>query len=190
MLARWSDEVMDPLTQDDPERTWRGRFVSIAGHWGYEFGRALELEKMRAARACSGTWSRCRGRICTQSKFYFATRTTTASGCGCSRRAGWWKSAFRAPSVSTSRHPRMRTPNPTRACCCAPTKTRLCRSRRQKHAATLAHPGRPSSTAHPGKSGLSTRALSELRHHYPGADNEAFHCGRGHRRIAATATVP
>jgi len=38
VLARWSDEVMEPLTQDDPERTWRGRFVPIAGHWGYEFG--------------------------------------------------------------------------------------------------------------------------------------------------------
>ncbi len=47
MLARWSDEVMEPLTQDDPERTWRGRFVPIAGQWGYEFGWALEFEKLR-----------------------------------------------------------------------------------------------------------------------------------------------
>ncbi len=45
--ARWSDKVMEPLTQDDPERTWRGRFVPIAGHWGYEFGWALEFDKMR-----------------------------------------------------------------------------------------------------------------------------------------------
>ncbi|MFD5535961.1 hypothetical protein ACFWI0_31605, partial [[Kitasatospora] papulosa] len=47
VLARWSDEVMEPLTQDDPERTWRGRFVPIAGQWGYEFGWALEFEKLR-----------------------------------------------------------------------------------------------------------------------------------------------
>lgn len=32
VLARGSNEVMQPLTQDDPERTWRGRFVPIAGH--------------------------------------------------------------------------------------------------------------------------------------------------------------
>ncbi len=32
MLARWADDVMKPLTEDDPERTWRGRFVPIAGH--------------------------------------------------------------------------------------------------------------------------------------------------------------
>ncbi|MFJ7124787.1 hypothetical protein ACIQUO_32950 [Streptomyces albogriseolus] len=38
VLARWSDEVMEPLTRDDPERTWRGRFVPIAGQWGYTFG--------------------------------------------------------------------------------------------------------------------------------------------------------
>ncbi|MGW7587651.1 hypothetical protein [Streptomyces rubiginosohelvolus] len=47
VLARWSDEVMKPLTQDDPERTWRGRFVPIAGQWSYEFGWALEFEKLR-----------------------------------------------------------------------------------------------------------------------------------------------
>ncbi|CUM35812.1 hypothetical protein BN2537_589 [Streptomyces venezuelae] len=45
VLARWSDEVMEPLTQDDPERTWQGRFVPIEGHWGYEFGWALEFQK-------------------------------------------------------------------------------------------------------------------------------------------------
>lgn len=50
VLARWSDEVMEPLTRDDPERTWRGRFVPIAGQWGYTFGWALEFEKMRARK--------------------------------------------------------------------------------------------------------------------------------------------
>ncbi|QER90316.1 hypothetical protein F3L20_31880 (plasmid) [Streptomyces tendae] len=50
VLARWSDEVIEPLPQDDPERTWRGRFVPMAGHWGYEFGWALECEKMRARK--------------------------------------------------------------------------------------------------------------------------------------------
>ncbi len=48
VLARWADEVMEPLTQDDPERTWRGRFVPIAGHWGWEFGWALEFDKVHA----------------------------------------------------------------------------------------------------------------------------------------------
>ncbi|NEC69927.1 hypothetical protein [Streptomyces sp. SID9727] len=50
VLAREAEEVMDPLTRDDPERTWRGRFVPIAGQWGYEFGWALEFEKMRARK--------------------------------------------------------------------------------------------------------------------------------------------
>ncbi|MFF0276988.1 MULTISPECIES: hypothetical protein [unclassified Streptomyces] len=50
VLARWSDEVMQPLTQDDPERTWQGRFVPIEGHHGYEFGWALELDKWHHRR--------------------------------------------------------------------------------------------------------------------------------------------
>ncbi|CAM5695912.1 putative protein OS=Streptomyces microflavus OX=1919 GN=Smic_26070 PE=4 SV=1 [Streptomyces microflavus] len=50
VLARCSDEVMAPLTQDDPERMWRGRFVPIAGHWGYDSGWALEFEKVRARK--------------------------------------------------------------------------------------------------------------------------------------------
>ncbi|GAA4585245.1 hypothetical protein [Streptomyces violaceoruber] len=106
VLACWSDEVMDPLTRDDPERTWQGRFVPIAGHWGYAFGWwALELEKMRARKGLlRASEVAAGGRIRIQPKFYFATRTTTASGCGCSKRAGWWKSPFRAPGVSTSRH--------------------------------------------------------------------------------------
>ncbi|MFF7240054.1 hypothetical protein [Streptomyces collinus] len=45
VLARWSDDVMEPLTRDDPERMWRGRFVPIAGHWGYEFGWAAETDQ-------------------------------------------------------------------------------------------------------------------------------------------------
>ncbi|MGX1480350.1 UNVERIFIED_CONTAM: hypothetical protein RKD50_009158 [Streptomyces canus] len=103
MLARWSDEVIEPLTQDDPERTWRGRFVPIAGQWGYDFGWALEFEKIHARKGLLRHLESLRGRIRTRCKFCFATRTTTASGYGCSRRAGWWKSPFRAPSVSTSR---------------------------------------------------------------------------------------
>ncbi|WP_436848765.1 hypothetical protein [Streptomyces asoensis] len=50
VLARGADEVMEPLAQEDLERTWRGRFMPIAGHWGYEFGWALELEKVRARK--------------------------------------------------------------------------------------------------------------------------------------------
>ncbi|MGW1180562.1 hypothetical protein ACWD7Y_00065 [Streptomyces drozdowiczii] len=50
VLARWAHEVMAPLTRDDPERTWRGRFVPIVGHWGYGIGWALELEKERARK--------------------------------------------------------------------------------------------------------------------------------------------
>ncbi|MFE5509688.1 hypothetical protein ACFQ9J_03595 [Streptomyces sp. NPDC056529] len=54
VLARWSEEVMEPLTQDDPERTWRGRFVPIEGQWGYEFGWTLEFEKMRGRQGLLG----------------------------------------------------------------------------------------------------------------------------------------
>ena len=39
---------------------------------------------------------------------------------------------------------------------------------------------------------VDARVLSELRHHYPGAEDSerALHSGRSHRRIAATVTVP
>lgn len=50
VLACWSDEVMDPLTPNDPERTWQGRFVPIAGHWGYAFGWGPGVGEMRARK--------------------------------------------------------------------------------------------------------------------------------------------
>jgi len=50
VLARWAHEVMEPLTRDDPERTWHGHFVPIVGQWGYGFGWALECEKLRARK--------------------------------------------------------------------------------------------------------------------------------------------
>ncbi|MGW1867626.1 hypothetical protein ACWCPS_18905 [Streptomyces mauvecolor] len=43
VLARYEDEVMEPLTRDDESRTWRGRFERIpgwfVGGWYIEFFR-------------------------------------------------------------------------------------------------------------------------------------------------------
>ncbi|AYV32816.1 hypothetical protein EES41_39280 (plasmid) [Streptomyces sp. ADI95-16] len=43
VLARYEDEVMEPLTRDDESRTWRGRFEQIPGWfiggWYIEFFR-------------------------------------------------------------------------------------------------------------------------------------------------------
>ncbi|MFI8438652.1 hypothetical protein ACIGJO_33970 [Streptomyces sp. NPDC079020] len=43
VLARYEDEVMEPLTRDDETRTWRGRFEQIpdwfVGGWHIEFFR-------------------------------------------------------------------------------------------------------------------------------------------------------
>lgn len=160
VLARWSDEVMEPLTQDDPERMWRGRFVPITGQWGYKFGWALEFEKLRARKGVlrhleSLPWPHPH-----TVQVLLRDQDDDCFGLWMFQSRSWWKSPFRTPSVSTSRHRPTRTSNPTRACCCAPTKTRFFPRRPRKHAATPAHPGRPSSTAHPGTSGLSTRACS------------------------------
>lgn len=38
VLALHTHEVMEPLTRDDPERTWRGRFVPIQSQLGTSFG--------------------------------------------------------------------------------------------------------------------------------------------------------
>lgn len=50
VLARYSDQVMAPLTQDDPERAWRGRFVPIQNQWvgSLDSGWATEFERVRA----------------------------------------------------------------------------------------------------------------------------------------------
>lgn len=50
VLALYADEVMEPLTRDDPERSWRGRFVPIESQWAGSFGMgwATEFEKMRS----------------------------------------------------------------------------------------------------------------------------------------------
>ncbi|UGQ11628.1 hypothetical protein LO772_33460 [Yinghuangia sp. ASG 101] len=49
VLALDADEVMEPLTRDDPARTWYGRFVPIESQWGGSFGCgwAVEFERMR-----------------------------------------------------------------------------------------------------------------------------------------------
>ncbi|MEV5528341.1 hypothetical protein [Streptomyces prunicolor] len=49
VLALHAHAVMEPLTRDDPERTWRGRFVPIESQWGTSFGAgwATEFERMR-----------------------------------------------------------------------------------------------------------------------------------------------
>lgn len=102
VLARWSDEVMEPLTLDDPERTWRGRFVPIAGQWGYEFGWALEFEKMRARKGVlrhleSLPWPHPH-----TVQVLLRDQDDDCFGLWMFQGADWWKSPFRAPSVSTS----------------------------------------------------------------------------------------
>ncbi|MFC0842162.1 hypothetical protein ACFH04_00150 [Streptomyces noboritoensis] len=49
VLALDADEVMEPLTREDPQRTWYGRFVPIESPWGgsFGFGWATEFERMR-----------------------------------------------------------------------------------------------------------------------------------------------
>ncbi|MEU4067208.1 hypothetical protein AB0F25_33245 [Streptomyces wedmorensis] len=46
VLARYEDEVMEPLTRDDESRTWRGRFEQIpgwfVGGWHIEFFRSYQ----------------------------------------------------------------------------------------------------------------------------------------------------
>lgn len=49
VLALDADEVMEPLTRDDPARSWGGRFVPIHSQWGASFGAgwAVEFARMR-----------------------------------------------------------------------------------------------------------------------------------------------
>jgi hypothetical protein len=49
VLALDAHEVMEPLTRDDPSRSWWGRFVPIHSQWGGSFGNgwACEFERMR-----------------------------------------------------------------------------------------------------------------------------------------------
>lgn len=50
VLALEADEVMEPLTRDDGQRTWRGRFVPIQSQWvgSVGVGWATEFERMRS----------------------------------------------------------------------------------------------------------------------------------------------
>ncbi|MFF8401080.1 hypothetical protein ACF06P_05525 [Streptomyces sp. NPDC015684] len=46
VLAPYSEEVMEPLTRQDPERSWRGRFEPVQGQdGGFGYGWALEFDK-------------------------------------------------------------------------------------------------------------------------------------------------
>ncbi|MFD9566049.1 hypothetical protein [Streptomyces sp. NPDC059994] len=49
VLALDAEEVMEPLTRDDEQRPWRGRFVQIQSQWPGSFGNgwATEFERMR-----------------------------------------------------------------------------------------------------------------------------------------------
>lgn len=49
MLALDADEVMEPLTRDDEQRSWYGRFVRIQSQWGdsFAYGWATEFNRMR-----------------------------------------------------------------------------------------------------------------------------------------------
>uniref|UniRef100_UPI003C7B86A2 hypothetical protein n=1 Tax=unclassified Streptomyces TaxID=2593676 RepID=UPI003C7B86A2 len=122
VLARWSDEVMEPLTQDDPERTWRGRFVPIAGQWGYQFGWALEFEKLRGRQGllghleslpwphphtvqvllrdqdddCFGLWMFQEGRLVEVT--WTATARSSTGPIDRLCRVAWWGPKFRASS--------------------------------------------------------------------------------------------
>lgn len=50
VLALDADSVMEPLTRDDEERTWRGRFEPIQSQWvgSFGIGWATEFERMRS----------------------------------------------------------------------------------------------------------------------------------------------
>jgi len=51
VLALYADEVMEPLTRGDVERSWRGAFVPIQGsQWigSFGIGWATEFERMRS----------------------------------------------------------------------------------------------------------------------------------------------
>ena len=50
VLALYADEVMEPLTREDEERSWRGHFVPIESQWSgsFGFGWAMEFERVRA----------------------------------------------------------------------------------------------------------------------------------------------
>lgn len=48
VLALDAHEVMEPLTRDDEERTWRGRFTPVDTTWGtFNHGWAMEFGNMR-----------------------------------------------------------------------------------------------------------------------------------------------
>lgn len=50
VLAPYADGVMEPLTRDDAERSWRGRFVPVESQWvgSFGIGWATEFERMRS----------------------------------------------------------------------------------------------------------------------------------------------
>lgn len=50
VLALDAEEVMEPLTRNDEERSWRGRFVPIQSQWvgSFGIGWATEFERMRS----------------------------------------------------------------------------------------------------------------------------------------------
>ena len=50
VLALHAGEVMEPLTREDPARSWHGRFVPIHSQWGPSFqdGWATEFERVRS----------------------------------------------------------------------------------------------------------------------------------------------
>jgi len=45
VLARWAEEVMEPLTRPDEQRTWQGSFIPIGT--GTMGGWVVEFERMR-----------------------------------------------------------------------------------------------------------------------------------------------
>ncbi|WP_330460936.1 hypothetical protein OIB37_31135 [Streptomyces sp. NBC_00820] len=48
VLAPYSDDVMEPLTREQPGRSWRGRFEPVQGQdGGFGYGWAIEFDKER-----------------------------------------------------------------------------------------------------------------------------------------------
>ncbi|GAA3831524.1 hypothetical protein [Streptomyces chiangmaiensis] len=50
VLALGAEEIMEPLTRDDEERSWRGWFVPVQSQWVGSFGTgwATEFERMHS----------------------------------------------------------------------------------------------------------------------------------------------
>ncbi|MGR7001945.1 hypothetical protein ACU686_34490 [Yinghuangia aomiensis] len=112
---------MEPLTREDGEHSWRGHFVPIEGQWGFDFGWALEFEKMRARKGLlehleSLPWPRPE-----TLQVLLRDQDDDVFGLWMFQDGKLVETPSPAPSASTTRHRPPTSSNPTRACCCART---------------------------------------------------------------------